>query len=81
MDIRNLTDTNIHSGGVVAIARQQGHAGQLEKPSSSQKEISWSKVDAITVSAGSVSKDEKVADRFVVVVKRINIRGAKKPCC
>lgn len=81
MDIRNLTDTNMHSGGVVAIARQQGHAGQLEKPSSSQKEISWSKVDAITVSAGSVSKDEKVADRFVVVVKRSNICGAKKPCC
>ncbi len=63
----------------MAIARQQGHVGQLEKPSSSQKESSWSKVDAITVSAGSVSKDEKVVDRFVVVEKRINIRGTKKP--
>ena len=26
-------------------------------------------------------EDEKVADRFVVVVKRSNIRGAKEPCC
>jgi len=36
---RNLIDTVNHSGGVVATARWQGHAEQLEKPSSSRKEI------------------------------------------
>ena len=36
---RNLTDTTSHSGGVVGAARWQGHAEQLEKPSSSQREI------------------------------------------
>ena len=65
---------------MVAIARRQGHAEQLEKPSSSQKEISWSKVDTITVYSRKCVEDEKVADRFVVATKRINIRGAKKPC-
>ena len=36
---RKLIDTVIHSGGVVATARWQGHIEQLEKPSSSQGEI------------------------------------------
>ena len=36
---RKLIDTVIHSGGVVATARWQGHTEQLEKPSSSQGEI------------------------------------------
>jgi hypothetical protein len=36
---RNLIDTSHRSGGVVAAARWQGHAEQLEKPSSSREEI------------------------------------------
>ena len=39
MRSRKLTETAIHMGGVVATARGQGHAEQLEKPSSSQGEI------------------------------------------
>jgi hypothetical protein len=39
MDRRKLADTARHSGGVVATARWQGHAKQLEKPSSSRREI------------------------------------------
>jgi hypothetical protein len=40
MGNRKLIDAVIHSGGVVATARWQGHSEQLEKPSSSQGEIS-----------------------------------------
>ena len=36
----NLTEATRHSGGVVATARWQGYAEQLEKPSLSQREIS-----------------------------------------
>jgi hypothetical protein len=39
MDRRNLTDAVSHSGGVRATARWQGCAKQLEKPSSSRREI------------------------------------------
>ena len=37
---RTLTETANHFGGVLATARWQGHIKQLEKPSSSQGEIS-----------------------------------------
>ena len=37
---RKLTETAHHFGGVLATARWQGHIKQLEKPSSSQGEIS-----------------------------------------
>jgi len=40
MGSRRLADTVVHSGGVVATARWQGHAEQLEKPFWSQGEIS-----------------------------------------
>jgi len=36
---RRLADAAGHFGGVVGPARWQGHAEQLEKPSSSQREI------------------------------------------
>jgi len=38
MDRRKLTDAARHSGGVIAAARWQGCAKQLEKPSSSRRE-------------------------------------------
>jgi hypothetical protein len=37
---RKLTEAANHFGGVLATARWQGHIKQLEKPSSSQGEIS-----------------------------------------
>jgi len=37
---RKLTEAANHFGGVLATARWQGHIKQLEKPSSSQQEIS-----------------------------------------
>jgi hypothetical protein len=40
MGSRRLAGTVVHSGGVVATARWQGHAEQLEKPFWSQGEIS-----------------------------------------
>src|ERR1700750_1660286 len=39
MSSRPLTDTAVPLGGVEATARGQGHAEQLEKPSSSRREI------------------------------------------
>jgi hypothetical protein len=39
MTSRTLTDTAVHLGGVEATARLQGHTEQLEKPSSSRREI------------------------------------------
>jgi hypothetical protein len=62
------------------MARQQGHTEQLEKPSSSQGESPWSKVDPITGSTGKWIEDERVADGRVVALKRGNARGAKAPC-
>ena len=41
----------------------------------------WSKVDSITVTAGSESKGERVADGSVLAMNRGNVRGAKGPCC
>ena len=38
MNRRKLADAAIHSGGVIATARWQGRAKQLEKPSSSRRE-------------------------------------------
>jgi hypothetical protein len=38
MGRRRLTDAAVHSGGVGATAWGQGHAKQLEKPSSSHRE-------------------------------------------
>ena len=36
---RKLTEAANHFGGVLATARWQGHIKQLEKPTSSQREI------------------------------------------
>jgi len=39
MACRKLAGAACHSGGVVGLARWQGHAEQLAKPSSSPREI------------------------------------------
>src|SRR6266852_8205893 len=81
MDCRNLTDATDHSGGVVATARWQGCAEQLEKPSSPRREIGGAKRSRITAKTGSRWKGERVAAGSVVAVKRSNVRGVKRPCC
>ena len=40
-----------------------------------------SKSNHITGNTGKLVEDEKVADGFVVAMKRGNSRGAKEPCC
>ena len=39
----------------------------------------WSKVDSITVTAGSESKDARVAEGFVVAMIRSNVREQRDP--
>lgn len=44
---KKMNDTLINVNGVIVMAWYQGYAKQLEKPSSSQREIHWSKVGSI----------------------------------
>src|SRR5215472_3266233 len=48
--------------GWLATARRPGHIEQLEKPSSSRREIGGSRVGPITGSTGKWADDERVAD-------------------
>jgi len=68
-----------HSGGVLATARWQGHAKQLERPSSSRGEIcgAGSRITGIT---GKSVEDERESEGFIVAMRRNNVRGAKEPC-
>jgi len=77
---RKLTDAAQHSGGAVATARQQGHVEQLEKPSSSRREIGGAG-SRITGNNGKSVEDERVAEGPAVATKRSNVRRAKRPCC
>src|ERR1700736_1963036 len=70
-----------HFDGVVGTARWQGHAEQLEKPSSSPSRNRGSKVARITGQTGKASEDETVAATPVVAKKWGNACGAKGPCC
>ena len=78
---RTLTKAPEHSGGVLATAWWQGCAKQLEKPSSSRREIGGSWVGRITGSTGKSADGERVEDGSVVAMKRSNVRGARGPCC
>ena len=80
MDRRNLTDAAGHSGGVVATARWQGYAEQLEKPSLPRREIGGA-VTRITGDTGKSGNGERVTDGSVVAEKQSNVCGAKGPCC
>ena len=63
-----------------ATARWQGHAKQLEKPSSSRSEMGGAG-SRITGETGKSVEDEKASEGFIVAKKRSNVRGAKEPCC
>jgi len=80
MKRRRLAEAAFHSGGVIATARWQGHAEQLEKPSSSRQEIDGARYH-ITGGPGKLAEDERVADGSVIAKKRGNACGAKGPYC
>jgi hypothetical protein len=80
MDRRKLTDAAGHSGGAIATARGRGSIKQLEKPYPSRREIGGAE-NRITGITRKAVEDERVAEGPVVVVKRGNARGAKRPCC
>jgi len=69
----------LHSGGVLATARWQGHTKQLERPSSSRGEIcgAGSRITGIT---GKSMEDERELEGSIGAVRRSNVRGAKGPC-
>jgi hypothetical protein len=79
MDRCKLTEAEEHSGGAIATARWQGYVEQLEKPSSSRREIGGAG-NRITGVTRKAVEDERVAEGPVVAVKRSNVRGAKRPC-
>ena len=62
------------------MAWRQGHARQLEKPSSPRLQIGRSKVGPITGRAGKWAEGERVAEGSVVATKPGNAGGAKGPC-
>jgi hypothetical protein len=80
MERRNLADAAGHSGGVVATARRQGYAEQLEKPSSPRCEIIGAG-NRITGETGKSGTGGRVAEGSVVAEKQSNVCGAKGPCC
>ena len=80
MDRRTLTEAARHSGGVVATARWQGCAEQLEKPSPSRREIDGAG-SRITGDTGKSVEGERDSAGSVVARNRSNVRGAKGPCC
>jgi hypothetical protein len=80
MECRRLTEATPHFGGVIATARWQGQAKQLEKPSSPAGERWRKQVLRITGEARKSEESERVAEGFAVAEKRSNFRGAKGPC-
>src|SRR6516165_10612658 len=75
-----LTDAAIRFGGVIGTARRQGHAKQLEKPSSPRREIGGAG-SRITGDTGKSVEGERDSAGSVVARNRSNVRGAKGPCC
>ena len=75
-----LTDAAIRFGGVIGMARRQGHAKQLEKPSSPRREIGGAG-SRITGDTGKSVEGERDSAGSVVARNRSNVRGAKGPCC
>ena len=78
-DRSQLTDAAGPSGGVLAAARRQGRAEQLEKPSWPRVQIARSKVDLITGDTGKWVEGQRVTDGSVVPWKPGNAGGGKGP--
>jgi hypothetical protein len=69
----------VHTGGVVAATRQQGHDRNWRSPvcprRNSRKEVS-----PITVDTGKGLNGSRMAEWPVVATKESNVSGAKGPC-
>ena len=78
-DRSQLTDAAGPSGGVLAAARRQGRAEQLEKPSWPRVQIARSKVDLITDYTGKWVQGQRATDGSVVPWKPGNAGGRKGP--
>ena len=76
-----LTDAAGRFGGVLGTARGQGHAKQLEKPSSSRREIGGAGKPYNRKNTGKVVEGERVSAGSVVLMKPGNAGGEKGPCC
>jgi hypothetical protein len=74
-----LADAPDHFGGVAAAARRQGRAEQLEKPVSSRAERRGAG-KPYNRSTGKSADGERASEGPIVVMKRSNVRGAKRPC-
>src|SRR5260221_6995698 len=69
-----------HSGGGEATARWQGHAKQLERPSSSRREIGGAE-KSINGKTRESMENERELEGSIVSMKRGNARGERGPCC
>jgi len=78
-DRPQLTEAAGPSGGVVATARRQGRAEQLEKPSWPRVQIARRKVGLITGDVGKWVEGQRVTDGPVVPVKPGNSGRGKGP--
>lgn len=78
---RNVVDASVSSGGVVAVARDQGHVVATGETLSAPARNRWSKVDRITGETGKSVEGGRESEGHIVVGKRGNARGAKVPCC
>ena len=78
-DRSQLTEAAGPSGGVIATARRQERAEQLEKPSWPRVQIARSEVDLITGDTGKWVEGQRVADGSVVPWKPGNSGGGKGP--
>jgi len=81
MDNRKLTET-------IDLFRRGGSGGMQTRTHQRTGEAflvphrnARSKSNHITGNTGKLVEDEKVADGFVIALKRGNSRGAKEPCC
>jgi hypothetical protein len=81
MDRRNLTEaagTFRRGDSDSTMARMRRETGE---PSSVRCEIGGEMKPCIIGTTGKSGKAERVTEGPVVVEKRSNVRGAKRPCC
>jgi hypothetical protein len=74
-----LADGIVHTGGVVAATRQQGHDRNWRSPACPEEKFS-EQVGPITVDTGKGLNGSRMAEWPVVAMKESNVSGAKGPC-
>ena len=78
MEYLRLAEGVVHTGGVVAATRQQGHDRNWRSPA--PRRNSRKKVGPITVDTGKGLNGSRMAEWPVVARKSGNADGAKGPC-